>query len=144
MIDRDRRGAARSFHCAVVYFESLRIFGNLTPNLEARQRYAQWRTRQFSHLLEVATPGVNRKRVILRAAPPYHRTFAPPYFHSTTPLYQNCVHENVADKRTVHDVYDIQGGKEGLLGSGSYGTVHVAVHKQVGCMTGTGREISDA
>lgn len=53
------------------YFESLRIFGTLRPEVEARQQYAQWRCRHFSHLIE------------------------------------NIVHDNLSERISVHDVYEL-------------------------------------
>ena len=96
MLDKDRTRVARSFHCAVVYYESLRIFGELRPEVEAKQRYAQWRARHFSHLLE------------------------------------NCVHDNLSEHPSVHDVYEVHTAKEQQLGTGSYGTVTTATHRQTG------------
>ena len=75
--------AAATAPCAR-YYESLRIFGDLSAEAEARQQYAQWRCRMFSHLLE------------------------------------NVVHENLSERVTVHDVYELQQTQVG--GRGQRGT----------------------
>ena len=57
------------------------------------QRYAQYRCRMFSHLLE------------------------------------NMVHENISEKVSVHDVYDLDSK---VIGSGSYGSVCIGTHRRTG------------
>lgn len=55
VVDGDKRAAARHFHCAVVFLESLRIYGNLSPAVEAKQRSPQhWPARSLFHFVALS------------------------------------------------------------------------------------------
>uniref|UniRef100_A0A7S4E8X1 Calmodulin n=1 Tax=Pelagomonas calceolata TaxID=35677 RepID=A0A7S4E8X1_9STRA len=69
---RDRGAAARQFQRAALHLEIVRLLGGkpLAPALEASRRYARWRARRLSHLLE---------NCVLEHSPEDPRTFDAAY-----------------------------------------------------------------
>lgn len=69
---RDRGAAARQFQRAALHLEIVRLLGGkpLAPALEASRRYARWRARRLSHLLD---------NCVLEHSPEDPRTFDTAY-----------------------------------------------------------------